>query len=129
MNQSPKRLTIWPYQDRRDGTHDRSHVLGELFGRELQPLLHELARAIDVHAPVELDEQDREPDPRVGADAHDAGRSVHGCLERPGDQRLDLFRSQARRLGQHGHERAVQIRKDIDWKIADHDDPVDEDQQ
>ncbi len=104
----------------------RRHPVGELLGRELQPLGGQLAGAVDVDAPVELDVDDRQADARGGADALHAGRTVERGLDGQGDQDLDLLGRQPTGLGHHRDRRTVEVREDVDRQPPDHDPAVDQ---
>ena len=64
-----------------------------------QPLGDELAGAVDVGAPVELDVDDRQADRAAAADAADAGQAVQRRLDRERDVLLDLVGREPARLG------------------------------
>ena len=50
-------------------------------------------------------------------------------LQRKGDQRLDLFRRQARRFGHHRDPRAIEIGKHVDRQVDEHVAAIDEHSQ
>ena len=114
--------------DRADRPHRGGDAAGELVRRELQTLLHELAGAVDVHAPVELDEKNGKPDAGIGADAFHAGRAVERGLHREVHERLDFLRSEAWRLGQDRDSRPVQIREDVHRQLQDDEAAVEEEE-
>ena len=91
---------------------------GKLLAHQREPLGDQLAVAVDVGAPVELDIDDRQADARDRAHARYAGHAVHLRLDREGDELLDLLRREALGLGHHGDGRAVEVGKDVDRQCA-----------
>ena len=94
-------------------------MCGETFGgswsrTRLSRSVIELAVAIDVGAPVELDIDDRQPDARHRAHARHARHAVHLRLDREADQQLDLGRREALRLGHDGDGRPVEVGQHVD---------------
>ena len=61
----------------------------------LEALGHDLARAVDVLAPLELHPDDGDARPRDRADAAHAGRAVQRRLDGERDEQLDLLGRQA----------------------------------
>ena len=115
--------------DGTDRPHGRRDAAGEFFRGELQALLHELARAVDVHAPVKLDIEHRQPDARGGAHPFHAGRTVKRGLHWQVDQGLDLLGCEASGLGENVDGRAVQIGEHVDRQLKDDVAAVDEQQR
>jgi hypothetical protein len=81
---------------------------------ERQPFRHDLPRALDVLPPLELDPDHGDADRRRRTDAPHARRPVQRRFDREGDQRLDLERVHARRLGQDRHGRRREIGQHIE---------------
>ena len=107
-----------------DRRHLRVHVTRQLLAHHAQPFGHLLPVEEEVGAPVELDINDGKAHPRNRSDAHDARHTVHGGLERKRHKLLDLLRSKAIRLGNEGHNGAIEVGEHIDRQIAQRYCPV-----
>ena len=79
-----------------------------------EALGNELAVAIDVRAPVELDIDDGQADPGHRTHARHARHAVHDAFDREGDELLDLLRREAFGLRHQRHDRPVEVGKDVD---------------
>ena len=109
-------------RDEHDFAHDgrdrcqrgRGDVRRQLAAGGLQLLCHDLARAIDVGLPVELNDDDGQPDAGVRAHTPHAGRSIHGGFDREGHEPLDLLGRQAMHFGDDRDGRRCQVGEDID---------------
>ena len=95
-------------------------------GHALQPLRHDLAGAVDVLAPLELDPHDRDAGARDRADAPDPRRAVERGLDGEGHEDLDLLRRHAAGLGDHGDRRRGEVGEDVDREPGGHDGAGDE---
>ena len=84
----------------------------------MRPLLHELARAVDVGAPVEFREDQREPDIGIRAQAIQPADALHGGFERLRNEHLDLLRREAGALGEDRHRRLRHVRQHLDRQLA-----------
>ena len=104
--------------ERRDRRHARLHPGGERGDHTLRPLLHELARAVDVGAPVEFREDQREPDIGIRAQAIQPADALHGGFERLRNEHLDLLRREAGALGEDRHRRLRHVRQHLDRQLA-----------
>ena len=108
-------------RDQHDLAHDRGHGPHLRLDPGRQPALDErqtlgdlLAGAVDLHLPAELDVDDRQADARHGAHTLGTGHPVHHCLDRKGNELLDLLRRQTFRLGDQHNRRAVEVGEHID---------------
>ena len=119
-----RRHAVGGERDERDLAHDRADrsERGPLDAarqvHRLQALGDDLAREIDVLAPLELDPDDRDPRPRDGADAPHAGGAVERRLDREGDEQLELLGRQPLRLGDDGDGGRGEVGEDVDRKAA-----------
>ena len=78
-------------------------------------LADDLARLVDIGAPVEFYVHDREARARAGADAADIGRAVDRGFDREGDQPFDFLRGHPFAFGHHDDRRRVEVREDVDF--------------
>ena len=100
--------------DRRHRPHLGDHATGQLFAYQRQTLGNELAVAIHVRAPVELDVDDREADAGHRAYPRHARHPVHDAFDREGDELLDLLGCETFGFRHQRDDRTVEVRKDID---------------
>jgi hypothetical protein len=110
--------------DRGDGAHLRRNSARELLPHERQPFRDQLAIAEDICAPVEFDVDDRKTDTRHRPHPRHAGHSVHDALDRERDELFDLLRRQTSGFGHQRHDRAIQIRKDVNGNAWKHKRPI-----
>ena len=87
---------------------------GSCSRNEGKALGDELAGAIDVDGPVELDVDDRQPDAGYRAHADDARHAVHRRLDREGDELFHFLRREALRLGEDVDRRPVEVGEYVD---------------
>ena len=80
----------------------------------LESLGDDLARPVDVLAPLELDPDDGDARPRHRADPPDAGCAVQSGLDREGHEKLDLLGGEALRFGDDGDGGRREVWEDID---------------
>ena len=96
---------------------DRGHVGSDSLRQKLtragEPLLYELAGAVDVGAPLELDEDERERDVIDGAQAIHTGHAHQGGFHWNGDEGLDLLGGVAGGFDEDGHRRLSQVGQDL----------------
>ncbi len=124
-----RRVAVRRQRDEEDLAHDRGHRREDRSVRagrqrrlrELQLLRDDLARLVDVGAPLELDPDDRDADPARGPNPADAGRAVQRRLDGEGDLALDLLRRHPVRLGDHRHGGCGEVGEDVHGH-ADRDD-------
>src|SRR5262249_44937956 len=114
--------------DQHDFAHDRRHgphlwVDGarQLLANERKTLGHELASAIDVHAPIKFDVHDGEADAGYRPYADDTRHAVHGGLDRERDELLHLLGVEALCLRQDIDVWPIEIRKHIDGDTRQHE--------
>ena len=105
--------------DRADRPHLRQDVGRQLIAHQGEPFGDQLAVAVDVGAPVELDIDDRQADAGDRAHARDARHAVHLRLDREADEQLDLGRREPFRLGHDGDGRLVEVGKHVDRQARD----------
>ena len=106
-------------QDRRlraqhGSAHTGRHLLAN--GREL--LAHDLARQVDVGAPVKLYPDDREAVGRLRAHAAHAGAAVDRRLDREGHQLFDFLAGHAASFGHDDHCGSVEVGEDVDLGLG-----------
>ena len=115
--------------DRADGRHERRDPLGQALDRLIDPLLDDLAVEADIRIPVELDEDDRQSDPRDAPHSLDARSAVHHRLDGVRYLDFDLFRRESRRFDQDRDCRSVEVRQHIDGETKSGHHPVHTDRQ
>ena len=96
----------------------RSHgrladAFGQLVGDGRQLFGNYLARAVDVHAPVEFHPYDGESRGRRRAHTAHIGRAIDGCLDGEGYESLHFFGGHTARFGHHNHRRGIKVGKHI----------------
>ncbi len=114
--------------DQHDFAHDGGHgphlrVDGarQLLADEGETLGHELASAIDVHAPIKFDVHDGEADAGYRPYADNARHAVHGGLDREGDELLHLLGREALCLREDIDVWPIEIREHIDGDTRQHE--------
>ena len=100
--------------DRRQAGAD---ALGQRAEHGLHPLLHELPGAVDVRAPGELGEDERERHVGVRAQPVESADALHRAFERLRDERLDFLRREAGRFGENGDRRLRHVRQHLDRQL------------
>ena len=107
-------IMISPMTDDTGASTGAAMPAGSALGDGLQLLGDDLPRAEDVGAPVELDPHDGDALRGRRAHAPHAGGAVHRRLDRERDERLDLLRRHAVRLGEHRDRRRGEVGEDVD---------------
>ena len=102
---------------------------GSVLAHALQPLLHELPRLVDVRAPAELGEDERERHVGIRAQPRRAGDAHERAFDRLRDERLDFLRREARRFGEDDDRRLRQVRQHLDRQLHRRLQPRDQQQQ
>ena len=96
---------------------DRPELRAGDAGRQLggrDPFGHDLARAVDVLAPGELDPDHGDAGGGDRPHAPDAGGAVHRRFERQRDEQLDLLGGPAGRFREDGDGRGREVGEDVD---------------
>ena len=91
---------------------------GSWLVHQREPFGDQLAVAVDVGAPIELDIDDRKPDARDRAHAAHAGHAVHLGFDRKTDELLDFRRRVAFRLRHDRDGRTVEVGEHVDRQLA-----------
>ena len=101
--------------DEQDLTHERRHRRHARFNARrqrhgLHALLHELSCPVDVRAPAELGEHQRQADIGVRTQPVQPADTLHGAFNRLSDQGFDFFWRQAGCFRQDGDGRLRHVR-------------------
>ena len=86
---------------------------GDLFARQLQPFVDQLAGEVNVGAVLKVDIDHRQAEVRYGTDLLEIGQAVHGHLDGVGDVLFDFFWCQALGFGEHLHQRRGDVGKRV----------------
>jgi hypothetical protein len=105
----------------------RHDVGGKLLANRGQAFSDQLAVAIDVGIPLELDINDRKTHARNRAYARHPGHAIHQGFDRKADPQLHFGRSETLRFGHDRDRRPVEVGKYIDRQLP-HREKAEDDQ-
>ena len=123
--QVARRHVLAPQADEQNFAHERGHrreagldAFGQAAACRLQPLLHELPRAIDIRAPRKFCKDERKAHIGIRSQAVESSDALHRRLDGLRDERLDLLRREAGTFGEDGDGRLRHVRQHFHRQFA-----------